>query len=146
MQHLQKTGGWQPGCGARKHSILALSCRFLHQERFTTLLVSNRSALFLQNAGWHPPFPQVSLFMRHFCANDAFANHPFSARWKLFQVPYPVTPLLATLTKTAGCVSKIPILKPIPSCSPPRIRKGCLSTLNFQLSTRYMVIPLINLG
>ena len=28
-----------------------------------------------------------------------------------FQVPYPVSPLLATLTKNAGCVPKIPILE-----------------------------------
>src|SRR5260370_36667369 len=28
----------------------------------------------------------------------------------LFQVPYPLTPLFATHTKTAGCVPKIPIL------------------------------------
>jgi hypothetical protein len=27
-----------------------------------------------------------------------------------FQVPYPLSPLFATLTKTAGCVPKIPIL------------------------------------
>jgi hypothetical protein len=32
----------------------------------------------------------------------------------LFQVPYPASPLFATLTKTAGSASKIPILELIP--------------------------------
>jgi hypothetical protein len=34
----------------------------------------------------------------------------FSIAYTLFQVPYPVSPLLATLTKTAGCTPTIPIL------------------------------------
>ena len=40
-----------------------------------------------------------------------FANPLFSLRYALFQVPYPVTPLFATLTKTAGCIPTIPILE-----------------------------------
>jgi hypothetical protein len=40
----------------------------------------------------------------------------FSIAYTLFQVTYPVTPLLATLTKTAGCTPKIPILE----LTPPR--------------------------
>src|SRR4029077_13331759 len=32
----------------------------------------------------------------------------FSTAYTLFQVPYPVTPLLATLTKTAGCIPTLP--------------------------------------
>jgi len=40
-------------------------------------------------------------------------THPFkSAAYALFQVPYPINPLFATLTKTAGCTPTIPILKP----------------------------------
>src|SRR6266850_5715512 len=35
----------------------------------------------------------------------------FSIASTLSQVPYPVTPLLATLTKTARCVPTIPILE-----------------------------------
>jgi hypothetical protein len=39
-----------------------------------------------------------------FPAKHEFANPLFSARYTLFQVPYPVTPLFATLTKTMGVV------------------------------------------
>src|SRR6266567_7674069 len=35
----------------------------------------------------------------------------FSTTYTLFQVPYLVSPLFATLTKTAGCVPTIPILE-----------------------------------
>src|SRR5712664_1833504 len=49
--------------------------------------------------------------MRHFRQKSAFANPLFSARYALFQVPYPVSPVFATLTKTAGCVPTIPILE-----------------------------------
>jgi hypothetical protein len=35
----------------------------------------------------------------------------FSTAYALFQVTYPVTPVFATLTKTAGCIPKIPILE-----------------------------------
>jgi SAM-dependent methyltransferase len=37
-----------------------------------------------------------------FCAKHEFTNPLFSAHYTLFQVPYPVTPLFATLTKTTG--------------------------------------------
>ena len=47
--------------------------------------------------------------------NAHFLSPFFSLAYALFQVTYPVSPLLATLTKTAGCISKIPILEP--SCS-----------------------------
>jgi|HubBroStandDraft_4_1064222.scaffolds.fasta_scaffold30832_2 hypothetical protein len=35
----------------------------------------------------------------------------FSIAYALFQVTYPVSPLLATLMKTAGCIPTIPILE-----------------------------------
>ena len=43
--------------------------------------------------------------------NAHFLSPFFSLAYALFQVTYPVSPLLATLTKTAGCISKIPILE-----------------------------------
>src|SRR6266478_5331494 len=42
----------------------------------------------------------------------------FSIASTLFHFPYPVTPLLATLTKTAGCVPTIPILEHRPGRLP----------------------------
>jgi hypothetical protein len=53
----------------------------------------------------------VSQPMRHFCAKAAFVNPLLSVRCKLSEIHFPVSPLLATLTKTAGCISKIPILE-----------------------------------
>ena len=42
----------------------------------------------------------------------------FSTACALFQVPYPASPLPATLTKTAGCMPTIPILERVrPACS-----------------------------
>src|SRR5216684_4411209 len=38
----------------------------------------------------------------------------FSSGYALFHFPYPVSPVFATLTKTAGCVPTIPILELIP--------------------------------
>src|SRR6266404_7733275 len=43
-----------------------------------------------------------------------------SMAYTLFQVPYLLTPLLATLTKTAGCIPTIPILELAVSPSPPQ--------------------------
>jgi len=55
----------------------------------------------------------------------------------LFQVPYPATPLFATLTRTAGCVPKIPILELIPRCASTfvftHLRGLILQTLCFQI-------------
>src|SRR6266446_2264824 len=43
----------------------------------------------------------------------------------LFQVPYSVSPLLAALTKTAGCIPTLPILE-LPDCRNTRERRrGC---------------------
>jgi hypothetical protein len=111
MQHLQKTGGWGLDYGTWKHSLFALFCRSLHQECFTTLLLSKRSALFRKNTQeWDTPSPRFSLVMRHLRAKSAFANPLFSIRCTLFQVPYPATPLFPIHTKIAGYISTIPIL------------------------------------
>ena len=81
----------------------------LHLQTVTP--VSPLESAFTQTAGCrtpHPPFLPLYLLFR---AKSAFANPLFSMRCALFQVPYPVSPLLATLTKTAGCIPTIPILK-----------------------------------
>src|SRR5712664_1062483 len=59
-----------------------------------------------------PPFLLLCSLFR---TKSAFANRLFSIRCALFQVPYPVSPLLATHTKTAGCIPTIPI----PELTPP---------------------------
>src|SRR6267143_5369537 len=42
----------------------------------------------------------------------SLSHSPLSPIFRIFfQVPYPATPLFATLTKTAGCVPTIPILE-----------------------------------
>jgi len=82
-----------------------------------------------------------------FRARSRFANPLFSSRCALFQVPYLVSPLLGTLTKTAGCVPTLPILEhfhqsrckgPPLSALPLRAQHLCVilfrsSLLNFQL-------------
>jgi hypothetical protein len=68
---------------------------------------------FACDGGLPPPsslLPQVSPRMRHFCANRAFLNPSFSMRCKLCKIQNRVSPLPATLTKTAGCTPTIPIL------------------------------------
>src|SRR6266481_7459997 len=60
----------------------------------------------------HPLFLLLSSLLS---AKSAFANPLFSIRCALFQVPYPVSPLLATHTKTAGCIPTIPIPELTPS-------------------------------
>ncbi len=71
----------------------------------------------------------------------------FSVRCALFQVPYPVSLLLAALTKTAGCIPTLPILEhfqqsrckgPLLSALPLCAQRLCVilfrsSLLNFQL-------------
>src|SRR6266446_5331219 len=67
----------------------------------------------------------------------------FSIASTLFQVPYPVSPLLTTLTKTAGCIPTIPILERFQQrrCrGPRRTQRLCVilfrsSLLNFHLSS-----------
>src|SRR5712692_8631336 len=50
---------------------------------------------------------------RHFLrvAKSCFLSPFFSTPSALFQVPYPVSPVFATLTKTAGCIPIIPIME-----------------------------------
>ena len=65
----------------------------------------------LTNApGVVPPAPPFSCLAPDLRAESAFANPLFSIGCALFQVPHPVSSLLATLTKTAGCIPTIPIL------------------------------------
>src|SRR6266403_5177462 len=86
----------------------SLFCTAVHQERSTIPVQPSGSALFLKIAG-------VSLYNFHSgnCWQDTTPKghffRPFlSTAYTLFQVPYPVTPFLATLTKTAGCVPTLP--------------------------------------
>src|SRR6267378_5462904 len=58
--------------------------------------------------------PLAALFPRFFLS--LHKNRPdfrplFSKACALFHFPYPVSPLLATLTRTAGCIPTIPILE-----------------------------------
>jgi hypothetical protein len=52
-------------------------------------------------------FPFWELFAGHSAERPLF-RPLFSTAYTLFQVSYPVTPLLATLTKTAGCIPTLP--------------------------------------
>src|SRR6266850_2751564 len=93
---------------SKDSSPASLSCRSLHQECFTSLVQSNGSTLFLETAGVSP-----NNFHSGNCWQDTTPKGHFfrlllSTTYTLFQVPYPVTPLLATLTKTAGCVPTLP--------------------------------------
>jgi len=83
-------------------SNLSLFCRSLHQECFTTPFQSSASTLFLKNAGWHPAIPSMGIFYKTQLPKAHFFGPFFSSTSTLFQVPYTVSPLLATLTKTAG--------------------------------------------
>ena len=63
------------------------------------------------NGGYGPPHTLRSLrsVTAHSSAQKAaFANPLFSMCCALFHFPYPVSPVFATLTKTAGCVPTIP--------------------------------------
>src|SRR6267143_5914728 len=55
------------------------------------------------------------------CAAKCASPSPFVCPpYALFHFPYPVSPVFATLTKTAGCVPTLPILKLAPPpASPP---------------------------
>jgi hypothetical protein len=74
--------------------------------------------------GARPSHP-TRMFHSGNCSQDTTPKDHFfrpflSTACALFQVPYPLSPLLATLTKTAGCHPTIPILEP-------NIRQGCES-------------------
>src|SRR6266478_3120559 len=126
MQHLQKTGGGgsrlahptrmrilrPPTAEEPKDSSPdSLFCTAVHQERFTIPVQPSGSTLFLKIAGVSP-----NNFHSGNCSQDTapkghFFRPLFSTAYTLFQVPYPVSPLRATLTKTAGCIPTIPILE-----------------------------------
>jgi hypothetical protein len=54
------------------------------------------------NGGCTPPCCRSQFLVRHFSAKRTFANRLFYSRCKLFQDPYRVSPVFATLTKTPG--------------------------------------------
>src|SRR5712664_167893 len=58
------------------------------------------------------PQPQVSLPSLLFFQPSPDFRPLFSIAYALFHFPYPVTPLFAALTKTAGCVPTIPKMEP----------------------------------
>src|SRR6266850_1170033 len=87
---------------------LTLSCRSLHQECFTSLVQSNGSTLFLKTAGVSPNNSHSGNCWQDTTPKGHFFRLLLSTTYTLFQVPYPVTPFLATLTKTAGCVPTLP--------------------------------------
>src|SRR5580693_562959 len=60
--------------------------------------------------GYTPTLPILGIVHISQRPNDHFFSALFSRAYALFQVTYPVSPLLATLTKTAGCIPTIPIL------------------------------------
>src|SRR5882672_11803817 len=82
-------------------SPASLFCTPVHQECFTIPLQPSGSALFLKTAG-------VSPYNFHCSQDTTPKGHSFrpflSTAYALFQVSYPVSPLRATVTKTAGCI------------------------------------------
>src|SRR5580693_741705 len=101
--------------------------------------------------GYTPTLPILGIVHISQRPNDHFFSASFSRTYALFQVTYPVSPLLATLTKTAGCISKIPILELVaPASGTPFSRLASVAPgflrsplipfffplpVNFQLST-----------
>ncbi len=58
-----------------------------------------------------------------------------SVLYALFQVPYPLSPVFATLTRTAGCTPRIPILvQPERNCGKLAPRQ-CTQVLSFHILT-----------
>ena len=55
-----------------------------------------------------------SLFIPSTCQLPQHLTPFFSNTSELFQVPYPVSPLFATLTKTAGCIPTLPKSELVP--------------------------------
>jgi len=75
----------------------------------------------------YPPFLLPISLSR---AKSAFANPLFSNRCALFQIPYPVSLLLAVLTKTTGCTPTLPILERLqPPCPTLRARSNTANYL-----------------
>src|SRR6266849_7612080 len=83
----------------------------MHQECFTIPLQPSGSALFLKIAGVSPYNCQSGNCSQDATPKGHFFRPLLSTAYTLFQVPYPISPLRATLTKTAGCIPTIPILE-----------------------------------
>ena len=95
---------------AKDSSPASLFCTPVHRERSTIPWQPSGSLLFLKIAGVSP-----YNFHSGNCSQDTTPKghffRPFlSAAYTLFQAPYPVSPVFATVTKTAGCIPTIPIL------------------------------------
>src|SRR6266404_222973 len=93
---------------AKDSSPASLFCTPVHRERSTIPWQPSGSLLFLKIAGVSP-----YNFHSGNCSQDTAPKghffRPFlSTAYTLFQVSYPVTPLLAPLTKTAGCIPTLP--------------------------------------
>jgi len=95
---------------SKDSSPASLFCTPVHRERSTIPWQPSGSLLFLKIAGVSP-----YNFHSGNCSQDTTPKghffRPFlSAAYTLFQAPYPVSPVFATVTKTAGCIPTIPIL------------------------------------
>src|SRR5882724_9176136 len=123
MQHLQKTGGRgsrrahptrmrilsPPTAEEPKDSSPdSLFCTAVHQERFTIPVQPSGYTLFLKIAGVSPNNFHSGNCSQDIAPKGHFFRPLFSTAYTLFQVLYPVSPLRATLTKTAGCVPTLP--------------------------------------
>src|SRR5712664_3375829 len=79
---------------------------FPHLQNVTP--VNPLESALTKTAGWRIPRSSFSVYRSHSRAKIEFANLFFSIPYALFQVPYPVTLLFATLTKRGGCGGILP--------------------------------------
>src|SRR5260370_2736335 len=82
---------------------------FPHLQNVTP--VTPLESALTKTAGWRIPRSSFSVYRSHSRAKIEFANLFFSIPYALFQVPYPVTLLFATLTKRGGCGGILPKLE-----------------------------------
>src|SRR5713226_1269780 len=91
---------------------------FPHLQNVTP--VNPLESALTKTAGWRIPRSSFSVYRSHSRAKIEFANLFFSIPYALFQVPYPVTLLFATLTKRGGVVGFFPNWNSTPTPSPCR--------------------------
>ncbi len=112
IKHNQPSPSWysfpcSPSCnplpllGFRPQSLFPL--RTLQHSNLQTLTHSNAQSQYL-----------LTSFL-------PFSWPLFSCAYALFHVPYPVSSLFASLTKTGGCIPTIPILEPLQPAAPPTL-------------------------
>ena len=95
-------------------ATLTNSSASVANKRLTARLSSLDATLTKKQGGWMVLWlTSFLLFQRSAVPTfqRAYSRPLFSIASALFHFPYPVTPLLATLTKTAGCIPTIPILE-----------------------------------